>query len=287
MREHDPAVRFALILSIGLSSATAAQAQVDDPISRARALLQEFEYEAAERLVQERLGEPLSPAVELALRALLVEVHASRGDEGAATAAATELYRRDPGYPVPSEEEMSPRIRAFFVPAAEAAERIGPAAIEVGVGEAPERLELSLRTVTTALIDRVEVAARAEGGSWAVASGTPDADGFVASIERAERVEYHVTMRAPSGRVVALAGSEQTPLTWYAPATSPEPAPAPPAPLAIDEAGPVVDEPTPGPRWWLIGAGGGAVIVATIALVLALARPWSQGASLDDTIQVP
>lgn len=246
-------------------------------------LIRSFEYREAADLLSEFIRTNPPAAEELAARARLVRALASAGDEDAAIEAATALYERDPGYPVPTDERFSPRILAYYAQAAELAREAPPTQVRILVRPGTARIKMELSANTAALVSTAELWVRSERGTFeniAVTRVDADTPQYEAILEPALSIEYYARILAPSGYVVGSAGSSTDPLSWRNPFMAATPPPEPVAPTPHD----------PGsrglPKW--VVAGGIGLAVAGAAVGLLIWAPWSSdGPSLDARVDLP
>lgn len=236
-------------------------------------MIQRFEYDEATRLLTDALATDLPVEEELVAWSLLVEVRAKASDEQGAATAARELYTRDPGRRLPSAEAMPPRIREVFVEARERAQSDGPADVEL------EAAAVDGQTVIRGALGGSGLAVRLrlgiDDGSGMV-EHTPrlDARAFEQRGPAASELRYYVIAEAPSGFVVAQAG------TWAAPRR-----------LRVDgrelEASDGLDD-GDGPSLvpWIV-AGAVVVVAAVLLGVLFAAKPWVEQPTLPGEVVIP
>ena len=244
--------------------------------------MRSFEYDEAAALLEQFIRENPPAAQELEARARLVRALASAGNEEAAQAAATTLYTRDPGYPVPTDERYSPRILAFYTQAAERAQEAPPAPIRIVVRPETGRITFALSAETNGLVSTAELWVRSGGEGYetvAVTRTSEEALRFEAAIEPVSSIQYYARLLAPSGYVLAGAGGPNEPISWRNPFIASEtPQPSTPSPSDSGSRGV--------PKWIL--AGGIGLAVAGAAVGLLLWAPWSSDdPSLGTRVELP
>ena len=187
------------------------------------------------------------------------------------------LYARDPGHRL-SDPDASPRIASAFARARESS---------------PQPLEVSLWHEPTLISSRrsPEVHVRLGEGADAVQElrlNYRDEQGRLVRVgmhigeelegqvslplrdgDEEYTVEYFIEARAPSGVVLARAGSVDEPLELKVPA-EPPPATQTAQELIYPVAGEQMDEPALTSRPWFWAVVGGAVVVVAVAIVLAV-----------------
>lgn len=287
-------VSAALLGVIGLSAVwlvptpVAAQAQ-QDAFERAQRLMREFEYAEAAVVLEDFITQIQDPRLELQARALRVQALASAGDEAAARQAATELYERDPGFELSAEQRVAPRIRAVFSDASRVARAAPPAELEVLIRQAGSNLVIRLTGRTQAIVSDVELWVRREGSPAFEPATNLQGEGAVrrALVPAAQSLQYYARYLAPSGTVVAEAGTDQAPIDWrpgmvQTPPPGPGPGPGP-GPAAGPGTGvPIIPvEPTDeggSATPWILGGLGVAVAAGVVGLLLW--QPWVEEPSL-------
>ena len=135
---------------------------------------------------------------------------------------------------------------------------------------------------TPALVERVVIGVRGEDGYTEIEAEAAEGGGYVALLPRVPALRYYVRFVAPSGYVVAEAGSPDVPLTWTDPGAQTEA-------TALRRNGPTIPTPAGGEDYTGLGVGlgvGAALVVAAV-IALVLWQPWNQGATLSRGLELP
>jgi hypothetical protein len=273
----------AVLLGVGPGAARAQPAataaeQAEAALAQVHEHLDGFEYAEAVARLSDLIARQPPPELELRARALVVRAEASRGDAAAARAAAEQLYRRDPGYRIPDDDSLSPRIRAHFADARQRIRAEPPRDVDVRVSAAEDRVRLRLSAPTPALVDRVLVGIR-QGDTYREVEARPaEGGGYVTLVPRAPALRYYARFLAPSGYVVAEAGSPEVPRSWTD-------AGAVRAREPVDLR-PAEEEGEDRTGLW-VGLGVGAAVLIAAAIALSVWQPWNQGPSLEQGLELP
>lgn len=257
-----------------------------DPIERARELVREFEYREAVAVLEDFVMREQPPDRELVARQLIVLALASAGDEAAARAAAATLFERDPGYELDDPDRISPRIRGIYVDASRAARARPPARAQVDAQPSGDRVAFRVSVQASAIVDRVEMGVRAGAPApWQRLEPERRGAVFEATVDRAPVLAYYVRVLAPSGHVVAEAGSEAAPLEHRDVVGSADDGDGDYRDDGADEGGAVADPEGGSALPWILGVGAGVLVVgATVGLLVW--QPWA-GDGAHATIQLP
>jgi hypothetical protein len=232
--------------------------------------MRQFEYDGAAAVLEDVITKTARVEAELRARQLLVQVWASAGREEAAKEAAEALYERDPGYPLPDPDRLSPRIRSFFVEARRAARAKPPAELTVSARRTQQNVVLRMAARTEAIVDRAELFVRPEAEEpW---RRVGDLERVRPNVYRAivgpsDSLQYYGRLVSPSGHVVAEVGAPDAPVTWR-------------DVMGLEAS----DAPSPVP--WVVGGLAAAVVVG-LAVGLGVARPFDDGLDVAGTVQLP
>jgi len=202
----------------------------------------------------------------------------ARRDETRASSVLTELYARDPGHRL-EDPDASPVVVSAFARARESATQRA-VSVETDAGGALARHEaptIEVRLTGGAdIVQEIGVSYRLQGAErFSVLVLAPESSGVasatlpIGSDPGAQTIELFVEARAPSGHVLASAGSASEPRRIVIPAASAASGP-------VTSAGGSVGEPTDGGggdvagEWWLWTLVGVAVVGAGVGIGLGV-----------------
>jgi len=205
-----------------------AMAEAADPLEQGRALVRSFEYDEALGVFQSVVDDPSAPVPSrLEALARIGAVHVRQQDEAAARVAFERLCRLDPGHEL-VERDFAPAVRGLYGAVQEELGDQEAALMDVAAEEsAPGQATITV-TPGPWSAGAVAVTARVRGegeGAYRTAELERTGGVFELSVPMPSEglgVEYVVEARAPSGHVVAAAGSEVSPLR-IAPSSPAEP----------------------------------------------------------------
>ena len=265
------------VLSMLLCASVAHGEEAEDPsaaLEQGRSLIRSFEYRGAvEQLEVVVSHEGATAAQRCEALELLGSAHFNRRRQAQARSAFERLLELDPGYQL-TDPDIPPRVVRFFEQLSDAAEsagsttveaqapdevpREGVVAIEALAGGDTLGIERSVANVRTAVDEPYRtVEMTREGLEFSAEVDVPDIT---------TGLEYYVELQAPSGHVLARAGTAEAPLQ-VAPGTLPPPEPAP----VVVEA----EEPS-GTEWyrsWWFWTIVGAVVVGGVTATVVLTLP--------------
>jgi hypothetical protein len=217
-------------------------------LERARELYREGEVERARsRLEAAKEAHGLERGQLATLLETEVLIHRLRGDERAAQRAIERLASLAPAYDFAAE--VPPAVRRAFRDAVARSE--GPPRLSVEAQRSPSGVRVEARAIRDphALVERVEVHARAEPGRWVDGRGQ-----VLVAASPTVAVAYFARAIGPGGAVLAEVGTRADPRIQ----------------------GPVVDEDAassePSPWRW-VGLAAGIAVLAGTAAALAVTLP--------------
>jgi hypothetical protein len=242
----------------------AVRTPADDELRALRASVERAEFQTAQPRLEALLAGPSLTAHEhaLALELLAVIALAARRDADA-QAALVALYTRDPEHRL-SVGELGPQVSAAFERAARVGHVPAPLPIAAALGHAAD----GRSTLDVHLDDPTRTVAHLHAYVWfdaerllsqLVSDGAPEVRYFLPAPPAAARsVAVVLEARAPSGALLASAGSPAQPIVLALPPA------APPEPCAA-----AAEDPPLRRRWWVWTSVG--IAVAGIATASALA----------------
>jgi len=263
-------------------------------LSRGRDLVRSFEYDDAITQLEQVLaddGASASQRIEALELMGVLRINLDQSD--AARQAFVRLLALDPGHQLaegaysPRVTELFGRVRGGTLPAPDVSLEVGPAAGPAPAG--PLRIEGTL-TGETGGVERVVAMVRTAGQmvyrEVDLERSGRSCHGEVPWPPGGEGVELYAEARAPSGRVLARAGSESRPVIATpgeelegdgseAPPTGPS-SEAEPPPVEAPIEDPQPDPVATGPRWyesWWFWTIVGVVVVGATATAVALTWP--------------